>query len=281
MNINTTNENQYRPAAEAANSKLAKARESLADAQAELADARQKLADHERKAETSKTKPKSWAHDGAELSATITWFERMITSRAEAVAEAQAEADEASRALALAQMQDRAETIGAFDRNEFITRHAAKLAPIAAEAWAELNALTDLEKEIASIATAAGIGNSHPRYSVPSGGTGEHIFDGVRLNPAGLSTSTVEEAFKVPDDPRVVARREAHQAEMAERREAERQREAEAQAEWERNAPHREALARFQRAHDNWYAERIRRARAMQSTAGMGPEPVFTDPTTW
>ena len=68
---------------------------------------------------------------------------------------------------------------------------------------------------------------------------------------------------------------------MAERREAERQREAEAQAEWERNAPHREALARFQRAHDNWYAERIRRARAMQSTAGMGPEPVFTDPTTW
>lgn len=281
MNIQTTNEDQYRPAAEAADSRLAKARESLAEARAELSDARQKLADHEAKAETSKTKPKSWAHDGAELSATIMWYERMVTSRSSAVTEEQAEADEASRALALAQMQDRAETIGAFDRDEFIRRYAAKLAPIAAEAWAELNALTDLEKEIASIARAAGIDNSHPRYTVPHMGTGQHVFDGVYLDPVGLTSSTVSEALAIPENPRTVARRDRLAAEDRQRREEERQREAEARAEWERNAPQREALARFQQAHDNWTTERLRRARAMQSTAGMGPEPVFSDPTTW
>lgn len=279
--IKTTNEDQHRPAAEAADSRLAKARESLAEAQAELTDARQKLADHERKAETTKTKPKNWAHDGAELSATITWYERMVKSRSSAVTEAETEAAEAGRTLALAQMQDRAETIGAFDRDEFIRQYAAKLAPIANEAWEELNTITDLEKEIASIARTAGINNSHPRYSVPSGGMGEHVFDSIRLNPAGLTSSTVKEALKVPDDPRVVALREEHQAEMAKQREADRQAEAQAQAEWEAGAAERETYARFKTAHDNWYAERIRRARAFETTATMPPEPVLADPTTW
>lgn len=281
MNINTSNEDQYRPAAEAADSRLAKARESLTEAQAELADARQKLADHEAKAETAKSKPKNYAHDGMELSATITWYERMVTSRSSAVTEAETEATEASRALALAQMQDRAETIGAFDRDEFIRRYAAKLAPIANEAWEELNALTDLEKEIASIARTAGIDNSHPRYSAPSGGMGEHIFDSIRLNPGGLTSSTIEEAFKVPDDPRVVARREAHQAEMAKQREADRQAEAQAQAEWEAGAAEREAYARFEFALRNWENERDRRVRAMQTTQTMPPKPVFANPATW
>ncbi|WP_166821848.1 hypothetical protein [Brevibacterium limosum] len=281
LTIKTTNEDQHRPAAEAADSQLAKAREALADAQSELQTARQKLADHEALADTAKSKPKNWAHDGAELSATITWYERMVTARASAVAEAEAEAAEAVRVLALAQMQDRAETIGAFSRAEFVRRYAAKLAPIAAEAWAELNTLTDLEREVATIAKGAGIDYSHPRYSVPSGGTGEHVFDGIRLNPAGLTASTVSEALAVPENPRTVSRREQLAAEDRQRREEERQREAEAQAEWERNVPKREAYARFQQAHDAWTAERLRRSRAMQSTAGMGLEPVLSDPTTW
>ncbi|WP_432789805.1 hypothetical protein QYM46_16325 [Brevibacterium sp. K11IcPPYGO002] len=78
MNITHENEYQHRPAAEAADSKLAKAREALTEAQAELQTARQNLADHEAKAETAKSKPKNWAHDGAELTATITWYERMV-----------------------------------------------------------------------------------------------------------------------------------------------------------------------------------------------------------
>lgn len=274
---NTTHENEARPAAEAADSRLAQARQSLTEAQAELQTVHQKLAEHEALADTAKSKPKNWAHDGAELSATITWYERMVTARVSAVAEA----DEAGRTLALAQMQDRAETIGAFSRDEFVRRYAAKLAPIAAEAWAELNTLTDLESEIATIAKSAGIDNSHPRYTVPPDGTGQHEFDGIRLNRAGLTASTVSEAFAVHENPRTIARREQFAAEDRQRREDERQREAEAQAEWERNAPKREAYARFQQAHDAWTAERLRRSRAIQSTAGMGLEPVLSDPTTW
>ena len=281
MNINHENEDQHRPAAEAADSKLAKAREVLTEAQAELQTARQNLADHEAKAETAKLKPKNWAHDGAELSATINWYERMVASRSSAVAEAETEAAEANRVLALAQMQDRAEAIRDFDRNAFIRRCAAKLAPIAAEAWAELNAVSDLKGEIASIARGAGIDNSHPRYSEPSGGMGEHVFDGIRLDPVGLTSSTIEEAFKVPDDPRAVARREAHVAEAAKQREANRAAEAQAQAEWEAGAAQREAYARFKVAHDNWTAERFRRVRAFETTATMPSEPVFADPATW
>ncbi|WP_432789804.1 hypothetical protein QYM46_16320 [Brevibacterium sp. K11IcPPYGO002] len=110
---------------------------------------------------------------------------------------------------------------------------------------------------------------------------GEHVFDGIRLDPVGLTSSTVEEAFRVPDDPRVVARREAHAAETAKQREADSEAKAQAQAEWEAGAAHREAYARFKVAHDNWTAERFRRVRAFETTATMPPEPVFADPATW
>lgn len=281
MKLKTQHEKTTRPEFDAAASKLTKATDALAEVRAELTTAEADVQAHEALAETAKTKPKDWAHDGAELTATVTWFERMIQSKESAVAEAQAEHDAASRRLALARMQDRAEAIATFDRSEFTARHAAKLAPVAEAAWSELNALTDLESEMRDIARDAGIDNTEARYSVPVACSGRHVFDGIDLAPAGLTAATVETALSLPENPRTAARRELLAAEDAERRQTEREREAEAKAEWERNAPQRQARARFEQAHENWSNERLRRSRSMQSTADMGPEPIFSNPATW
>lgn len=280
MKLKTTHEKNVHPEYDAAASKLSKATDAMAEARAELAIAEANVKAHEALADTEDEKPKDWAHDGAELTATVTWFERMVSSKASAVAEAQAEHDAAHRRLTLAQMEDRAATIAAFDRNEFVSRYAAKLAPIAAEAWDELHTLTDLEREIAAIARDAGIDNSNPRYSVPNAGTGSHAFDGINLNPAGLSSSAVRDALAVPEDPRVTAYREQIAAADAERRQAQRELE-QAEKEWAKEAPMREARARFERAHSYWSAERDRRVRSMETTATMNPEPVFANRDSW
>lgn len=280
MKLKTTHEKNVRPEYDAAASKLSKATDALADARAELATAEANVKAHEALADTEDEKPKDWAHDGAELTAAVTWFERMVQSKASTVAEAQAEHDAAHCRLALAQMEDRAATIAAFDRDEFISRYAAKLAPIAAEAWSELHALTDLEAEVRTIAKGAGIDRSNPRYSVPDAGSGSHAFDGINLNPAGLSSSAVTEALAAPEDPRLVAYREQIAAADAERRQAQRELD-EAEKEWAKEAPMREARARFEQAHDNWEKERNRRVRNMETTATMNPEPVFSNRASW
>lgn len=274
------NEKSVRAEFDAAASKLTKATDALSEAQAELAMAQQNLADHDALADGAKSKPKNWAHDLAELDATVQWSTRRVASRGANVATAQAEFDIASRELALAQMEDRAVAISSFDRQEFIERYAAKLAPIAADAWNELNALTDLEREIATIARGAGIGNSEPRYSVPSMGSGRHAFDGTDLAPAGLTSSVVTEALTVPEDPRMVAYRDQVAAASAEARAAKKELE-DAEKAWAKEAPMREAWARFQKAHDNWEAERDRRVRNLETTATMNPEPVFENRASW
>lgn len=280
MNISTTHEDSIRPEHDAAASALAKATEALNDSRSELAAAQQALATHEDRMGTESKLPKNFAHDGAELSATVQWFERMAANRAKAVSTAQADYDAQARELALAQIRDRAEAIASFDRDEFVARFAAKLAPIAAEAWDSLNSVSDLEREITAIAKTAGIDSTDPRYT-HDGSRQVHTFDGIVLNPAGLTAYTVNEALAIPENPRTIERRDALNAEDQERRQAERQREAEAVAEAERNAPQREARARFERAHANWRAERDRRVRSLESTATMNPEPVFANRATW
>lgn len=280
MNISTTHEDSARPAAEATASALSKAQASLTDAQTELGEARQKLAAHENKMGTGSKLPENFAHDGAELSATVQWFGRMVANRAEAVATAQAEHDAQARELALAQIRDRAEAIASFDRDEFVDRYAAKLSGIAAECWDELNSVSDLEREIVGIAKTAGVDSTDPRYT-HDGPRQVHTFDGIVLNPAGLTAYTVNEALAIPENPRTIERRDVLNAEDQERRQAERQREADAKAEWERNAPQREARARFQQAHDNWTAERMRRVRSHEPTTDMNPEPEFANVATW
>jgi hypothetical protein len=280
LKINTNHEDSIRPQYEAAASALAKTQASLTEAQTELTTAQQKLADHEAKAETAKTKPKDWAHDGAELSASVTWFERMVSNRAEAVATAQTEYDARAKDLALAQMQDRAEFVEGFERAEFVARYAKRVAPIAGEAWDELNAVEDAINEIKTIARQAGI-NAADGYTAPDGYGTEYRFNGIRLNPVSVSSSAVEDALKAPENPRVTAAREQVEQERREEREAERARAEAEQAQWEADAPKRAAYARYKEAHDAWEVRRLRGERNFTLLPYVGPEPIYGQPDTY
>ncbi|MCT2358562.1 hypothetical protein M3G54_09310 [Brevibacterium casei] len=225
-NIPTPAENEIRPRYEAVRSRHSKAVEELEAARQAEATAQDNVNAHLALADTKESKPKSWAHDLAELEATLKWARSRRTSKSMALEEASGDLKAAERALALAKMADRAAIIGGFNRDEFIQRYQQKLAPIRDEMWAELHLLADLETEVANIAREAGIDNGDPRYTPPPTGSsdpGRHQFDGVNLAPGGLNSYLAEEALEVGDDPRVVAAREAAAAEWTARRDAEEQ----------------------------------------------------------
>lgn len=246
-NIPTPAEDEIRPRYEAVRSRHSKATEELEAARQAEATAQDNVNAHLALADTEKSKPKSWAHDLAELEASLKWARSRRTSKSMELEEAQRDLQAAERALALAKMADRAAIIGGFNRDEFIQRYQQKLAPIRDEMWAELHLLADLETEIANIAREAGIDNGDPRYTPPPTGSsdpGRHQFDGVNLAPGGLNSYLAGEALEVGDDPRVVAAREAAAAEWTAKRDAEereRREERERIAEYE---AHRERLAR-------------------------------------
>ncbi|QQB15570.1 hypothetical protein [Brevibacterium casei] len=246
-NIPTPAEDAIRPGHEAVSSRLTKARDELATAQQAEADAQAKIDAHEALADTKTAKPKDWAHDLAELEGSLRWASKRAALKRQELAEAEREMVAADRALALARMEDRAAVIAGFDRDEFIARYQEKMVPLKEELWSEIHLLEDLEREVAEIAKAAGIDRGDERYTPPpvsASSTERHMFDGIDLHPASLTSNTVEEALAVGDDPRIEAAREAYFAELTAKRDAEereRREERERIAEYE---AHRERLAR-------------------------------------
>lgn len=271
IKIATTHENEVRDGYETVKSRLAEAEERLATAQEAETIAQSKVDRHRALAATTEEMPENYAHDLAELQASLTWATARAGNLRAEVAEAQRQYDDAAKSLAWARMRDRAEAIAAFDRDEFTARFAALVAPIAAEAWDELNTLADLEGEISQIATEAGIGNDHPGYSVPNMGVGTHSVEGTNLQPAGLSSSLIADALKAPENPRIVEARERARAETAAKREAERDEAARLRAEEERLAPIREARARYEKDLAKWETF-ISRGYSPRET-GPRPEP--------
>lgn len=230
--INTTHEDNARPAYDAAKSALAKAQDNVVKEREALSKAQATLSAFNAKLDSSETLPKNAAHDGGELEAAVSFHSKRVKRAEQAVREAQAEQGMAHYVLTEAKVLDRAEAIAAFDYDELAAEFAAEVQEVADRYLGRVHDLSEAEVEAfnlgQSIELDGLVHNPEARVRLQRDtGRFDIVLDGRKLYSVypSLGLSKLRESIRDTRQDAKVA--EARRAEAERRAEEEGERKAE------------------------------------------------------